>query len=191
MQKQLYRVQRELFPKQPRPDDPSWPRWGMPPTVAAARGYWKERDSRAGGWILRGREQVAGRTSGDAKAADVAKVLQSVEDAAVVAELLQRWALEREDVQIHPKLRKACREIGEQQRVAGGSRDELDQVCARVLDLLDKMNGRRQTVYPEKERHHKETLIDRCGWWHDRLGIVPIRAARSAAATSACTRTQC
>jgi hypothetical protein len=158
MQKQLYRVQRELFPKQPRPDDPSWPRWGMPPTVAAARGYWKERDSRAGGWILRGREQVAGRTSGDAKAADVAKVLQSVEDAAVVAELLQRWALEREDVQIHPKLRKACREIGEQQRVAGGSRDELDQVCARVLDLLDKMNGRRQTVYPEKERHHKETL---------------------------------
>jgi hypothetical protein len=159
MQEQLYKVQRELFPKQPRPDDPTWPRWGMPPTVAAVRGYRKGRDSRAAAWVLKRREEVAGRTSGDAKAAEVAKVLQSVEDEDVIAELLQRWALEREDVQLPPKLRKLCREIGEQQRAAVGSHDDLERVSARVLDLLDMMNGRRQSVHAEKgNNHNKETL---------------------------------
>lgn len=45
MQAPLYKAQRQLFPKQPRPAaDPAWPKWGLPPTVAAARGYSGRRD---------------------------------------------------------------------------------------------------------------------------------------------------
>lgn len=84
--------------------------------------------------------------------------MRSLEDEAVLAELVQRWALEREDVQIPPKLRKRCRAIGERQRAtAGGSAAELEGISAQVLDLLDEMNGRRQTVLPKELKNAKET----------------------------------
>lgn len=156
-------LQRKLFPKdKPGKSEEGWPQWAMPPTKAAAENFDDEKDSRKDGRLTHtipsrqseGKDQVFGRTSGDAKLHEATKAVAECKKPKLVAELLARWVREREDVQIPAESKETTRAIGKDVHDGNLVPEEVE----KLLGSLNRKQVRPQPAAPSSALQHRLTV---------------------------------
>ena len=154
--------QRKLFPKDTPRECEGWPQWAMPPTKAAAENFDGAKDSRKTGALTHtipsrqsaGKDQVFGRTSGDAKLHEATKAVAECKKPKLVAELLARWVREREDVQIPAESKETTRAIGKDVHDGNLVPEEVE----KLLGSLNRKQVRPQPAAPSSALQHRLTV---------------------------------